>query len=501
MHKYTTIIYKFMIRSLDVAIIGGGVVGCAIARKLSRYDLKLGVLEKGSDVCSSTSKANSGVVHAGFYYKTDSLKAKLCIEGNKAFDRLCSELDVPFKRVGKIVIAQHDEDIKELERMKKLGDANGVPGLKIIGKREVKKLEPNIKAVAGMHSPTSSIVTPYLLTIALAENAFHNGAEINLNTEVEGISKKGGKFSIQTNSGEFKARIIINSAGLYCDEIARMAGIDDYKIYFGRGEYHILDKSASNLINCMIYPIPPKKSGYLGVHLTPTIEGNMLIGPSMEYVEEDDASTTKGVLENLIKEAREILPCLPNDLYIQTFAGLRSKLVAKGENRVSDFIIEESKEVENFINLIGIESPGLTCAPSIANMVVEMIKGKVDLKLKKNFNPIRKGITRFDELSNEKKSKMIKKNSNYGHMVCRCEHVTKHEVIEALENPLGVKNINAVKYRCRATMGRCQGGFCKPKIVKIMEELYNPSIDEITQKGKGSHLFVGRTKDLRRNED
>ncbi len=489
-----------MKHSLDVAIVGGGVVGCNIARELSRYKLNLAVFEKGSDVCSGTSKANSGVVHAGFHYKTGSLKAKLCVEGNQAFDRLCKELDVPFKRVGKIVIARHEKEIKELEEMKKLGDANGVPGLKILEKSAVKKLEPNIQAVAGLHSATSSIVTPYLLNIALAENAFMNGAEIHLNTEVRGLSKKGDLFSIDTTKGEFKARILINSAGLYCDEISRMAGIDEYKIHFARGEYLILDKSVGNFINRMIYPVPPKKSGYLGVHLTPTIEGNILIGPSMEYVEEDDTSTTKEVMKNLIREAKEILPSLPRNLYIQSFAGLRSKIVGKDENRVTDFIIDESKEVEGLINLIGIESPGLTCAPSIAKMIVDMIKDKEDLKKKENFNPRRGGIARFIELTNKEKSRLIEENPDYGHMVCRCEHVTEHEVIQALSNPLEVKTINAVKFRCRATMGRCQGGFCKPKIVEIMEEMYNPSIEEITLKGKGSHLFVGRTKDLRRDD-
>lgn len=489
-----------MKRSLDVAIVGGGVVGCNIARELSRFKLKMAIFEKGSDVCSGTSNANSGVVHAGFYYKTGSLKAKLCVEGNKSFDSLCKELEVPFKRVGKVVIARHDEEVKDLEEMKKLGDANGVPGLKILNKRAVDKLEPNIQAVAGLHSPTSSIVTPYLLNIALAENALMNGADIHLNAEVKGLSKKGDLFSIKTTKGDFKTRILINSAGLYCDEIARMAGIDEYKIHLGRGEYLILDKSVGHLINGMIYPVPPKKSGYLGVHLTPTIEGNILIGPSMEYVEKDDTCTTKEVLNNLIKEAKEILPSLPKYLYIQSFAGVRSKIVGKGENRVADFIIDESKEVDGLINLIGIESPGLTCAPSIAKKIVDMIKSKEDLKKKENFNPYREGITRFIELSNKEKSRLIKEDPNYGHMVCRCEHVTEHEVVQALSNPLGVKTINAVKYRCRATMGRCQGGFCKPKIVKIMENLYNPSIDEITLKGEGSHLFVGRTKDLRRDD-
>ena len=477
----------------DVVIIGGGVVGCAIARELSRYKISVAVLEKEDDVGWGISCRNSGVVHAGFNNKPGTLMAKFCVEGNRSFAELCRQLDVPYKKIGKLVVAKKKEEIKGLQKLKQQGDTNGVNKLQIINLNEVKRLEPNIEGIAALYSPETAITSPYLLTIALAENALDNGAHFFLNTEVKSIAKlKNSDFRINTNRGRFTSSYVINSAGLYADKIARMAGTKKYHLYPCRGEYHILDKNVSWLINHLIYPVPQAGAGGLGIHLTPTIDGNILIGPSNEYIKsKDNLSVTSSVMKMLSSEARKFLPLISPGYIIRSYSGLRAKQAPSSEGGYWDFVIEESDIADNFINLIGIESPGLTAAQPIAKRVVEIINIKERLNSNPNFNPLRKGILRFEEQDEKTKIALIKQDPNYGEIVCRCEKVTKKEILEAANNPLGARSLISIKYRTRAMMGRCQGGYCQTRIMEILRESFKLSPQEINLKGNNSYLLVG----------
>jgi glycerol-3-phosphate dehydrogenase len=484
----------------DVLIIGGGVVGCSIARKLSRYRLKTVILERECDVGMGASGRNSGVAHAGFYVKPGTLKAKTNINGHRKLPELCRELDVPYEEIGKLVVAKNEDEVPYLEKLKSAGERNGTRGLRIIEREEVKRMEPKIEAFAALYSPTSAILDPFELTIALAENAMKNGARFSLNSEVLGISRKNGSFLVRTKRKEFSTKVVINSAGLYSDKIAGMVGIDRYRIHPCRGEYHILDKNKKGLVNHLIYPVPPKDVGGLGVHLTPTVDGNIMIGPSADYIQEIDVSTTLGVMNLLLREAKELLPEISQRDFIRSFAGIRAKLTPEGSEKPADFVIEEDPEISGFVNLVGIESPGLTAAPAIAGMVVDIIKKSTELRPNNGFDPVRKGTVRFSKLPDGEKGILVEKNLDYGRIVCRCEEVTKKEILDALENPLHVKNVDSLKRRCRAGAGRCQGSFCLPKIVEILEEHHDFDTREMRLNCEGSELFVGRARDLRKNE-
>ena len=477
----------------DMVIIGGGVVGCAIARELSKYKVNVAVLEKEDDVGWGISCRNSGVVHAGFNSKPGTLMAQFCIEGNKSFAALCSQLDVPYKKIGKLVVAKKKEEMKGLQKLKQQGDTSGVDNLQIIDLNEVKRLEPNIEGIAALYSPETAITSPYLLTIALAENALDNGTHFFLNTQVKSITRlNNSHFKINTAKGEFISSYVINSAGLYADYIARMVGIRKYHLYPCRGEYHILDKNVSWLINHLVYPVPQTGAGGLGIHLTPTIDGNILIGPSNEYIKrKDNFSTTSQIMKMLSTEAGEFLPLISSEYIIRSYSGLRAKQAPSSEGGFWDFVIEESDTVDNFINLIGIESPGLTAAQPIAKRVVEMINKKESLDPNPSFNPLRKGILRFNEQDEETKKSLIKQDSDYGEIVCRCEKVTKKEILEAINNPLGARSLISIKYRTRAMMGRCQGGYCQTRIIEILRKSFKLSPQEITLKGNNSYLLTG----------
>jgi len=383
--------------------------------------------------------------------------------------------------------------MKGLQKLKQQGDTSGVDNLQIIDLNEVKRLEPNIEGIAALHSPETAITSSYLLTIALAENALDNGVSFFLNTQVKSITRlNNSHFKINTAKGEFISSYVINSAGLYADKIARMAGTKKYRLYPCRGEYHILDKNVSWLINHLVYPVPQTGAGGLGVHLTPTIDGNILIGPSNEYIKsKGNLSVTSSVMKMLFAEAREFLPLISFEYIIRSYSGLRAKQAPSSEGGFWDFVIEESDTVDNFINLIGIESPGLTAAQPIAKRVVEIINKKERLNSNPNFNPLRKGILRFEEQDEKTKKALIQQDPNYGEIVCRCEKITKKEILEAASNPLGARSLISIKYRTRAMMGRCQGGYCQTRIIEILRENFNLTPQEITLKGNDSYLLTG----------
>jgi len=485
-------------KNFQAGIIGGGVIGSAVARELSRYQLDVVVFEMGSGVPSGASKANSGVVHSGINSSPGSLKACYCVEGNKMFQSLADELGFDLEWVGKLVIAKNEDEIKELERLKKVGLQNRVPGLEIIDESEVNKREPNVSGVAALCIPTAGIIPPYQFTIALAENAAVNDVKFLLETKVTDLKKKKNHFLIETSKGAFQTEIVVNAAGVHCREIASMVEEPDFQVYPRRGEYLVLDKNYNSLINSMIYPVPVEESGFLGIHITPTIEGNILLGPSAEFIDDlDDRRTTKEMMNTLLEEARDLIPALPDKAVINAYSGIRCKLAHPKSGGWADYRIEESKNTSGLINLLGIESPGLTAAPAIAQEVTKMISQIVELKKKNNFKSRRIRKKRFSEMSTGEQSNLIKKDNRWGRIVCRCEHVTEAEIIESLSNPLGAKTLSSVKYRCRAGMGRCQGGFCTQHIVRIMEEQFNIDVKDIKLKSPSSHLFYGRTREVK----
>ncbi len=455
-------------------------MGCAIARELSRYRLNLLLLDKEHDVARGASGRNSGVVHSGVQVPPGSLKAKLNIAGSKQFPKLCRELGVPWRRVGKLIVAQHKSELAKLTQMLGTGKKSGIADLKLLDKPQLKQLEPHINGIAALYSQGEAIFSPYMLNIALAENAKQNGVHIKLNTRVVGIKRLENKFKLATDNGSYTSRYVVNSAGVWADKLAQMAGITGYRIYPCRGEYRVLDKACAKMINSMVYPVPVAGYGGLGIHLTPTIDGNILIGPSAEYVKgREDYRTTGPVLNKLYREALQLLPAIDRRDFIAAYAGIRSKLCRPGSSRFTDFMICEEPKLKGFINLVGIESPGLSAAPAIAKHVGKLIAKGLKLAPNPDFNPRRKVETRLDNLS--------------GELVCRCEQVTRREVLAAINNPLGASSLSAIKYRCRAGMGRCQGGYCLPRIVDMLRETSN---EEITFHGPGSHMFIGATKEL-----
>lgn len=482
-----------MKNTFDVVIIGGGVVGCAIARELARYKLKIALLEKNPDICFETSGRNSGVIHAGFNNRPGTLMAELCVKGNRMFDDIAKELDVPFRRTGKLVVGFTEDDRERLNVMKENGEKNRVPGLKIIEKEELNRKAPGIGGEFALWSPSTGVFNPFELTIGLAENAVKNGVKIHLNNEVKFISCKSGFYNIQTDKECFTSRWIINSAGLNSARISDMLGIEGYKIHPCRGEYFILDKRAGEFLKLPVYPVPNLKSGGLGIHLTPSVDGNVFVGPSNEYIESsDDYSSTSEVMDMLIKDGSRIFPHLKREYFIRNFSGIRPKLAGKETGGYHDFVIEHRKDIApQAINLVGIESPGMTSAVPIAKYVTELIKKDEVLIPSPDFSPIRRSVVTFRDKSPEEQARLIAENPDYGEIICRCETITKAEVLAAIRNPLGTDTLCGVKYRCRAMMGRCQGGYCQTRIAELIMREKGKKPEDILYKQKGSYLFCG----------
>ena len=486
-----------MTKRYDVLIIGAGVVGNAIARELSRYSIDVAVLEKELDVGMGTSSRNSGVLHSGIHYKPGTNRARLNVQGNALMTQLCKELKVKIQYIGKLTVAQDEADVETIHRLKEQGEANGVPGLEILGREAMEERQPGVGGIKALWSPTTGIICPYGLTNALADNAHANGVRFFLGHEVREINKTSTGFRVGTGAGvDFEAKVLINSAGLYSDHICKMVGIKDYTIYPCRGEYLILDKGLKGSLSVLVYPAPRKGGAGLGIHLTNTVDGNILIGPSNEYVDgPDDYACAADIIEQLKKEGHELLPGISSADFIRNFSGLRPKQVPPGVGGFKDFVIEHRNDMPGFINLVGIESPGLTCSPAIAQWVTGMVEGIVPLKKKGHFVSERPGRAElFHELSPEEKADLVAENPDYGEIVCRCEQITKKEVLDAIENPLGAMTVVGLKYRSRAMMGRCQGGFCLPRIVQIMQKDFGRKLEDYRLFSTGSHLFTGRVR-------
>lgn len=466
----------------DIIVIGAGVVGCSIARELSKYNLDVLVVEKNSDVSEGISKGNSGIVHAGYNEKIGTLKAKLNIEGNKIFDDLSRDLQFPFKRNGAFILAFSDEEMKTLESLKENGEKLGVEGLEILTREEALNIEPNLnKEIVGvLNVKTSGIVSPYEMTIALAENAAENGVEFKLNSKVTNIEKISEGYKVTLNNKELvSGKIIINASGLEGAFLNNLVSMTKREINPVKGEYCLFDKVAGAMINKTLFQVPNKLSK--GVLVTPTAEGNLLVGPNA--VEGKTLETSREGIDEILDKSKKSLEELPVARILNTFSGIRPK--TKG----GDFIIEEVEDAKNFINVIGIDSPGLTAAPAIGVYVVNMIKERLDLVEKKNFKKTREKIVRFAELSLEEKNKLIKEKPAYGHMVCKCEFVTEGEIVEAIHRPIKALTVDAIKRRTRASMGGCQGIGCTLPISKILSRELGIDISDINKNSEGSPVI------------
>ncbi len=479
----------------DVIVIGGGVVGSAIARELTRYRLKVGVLEKESDVCTQTSGRNTGMLHAGFLYKTGSLKAQCAVEGNAEFDQVAKELDVPFKRTGKLIVGFTPEHRERLERFMERGKANGVPGLEIIDRARMDEIDPSAGGNFAMYCPTSGILDPFQYTIALAENAVKNGAVYHLNTEVTGVQAlEGGAHLLHTNKGDFTSRWVVNSAGLNSAKVSEMLGIPGYVIAPIKGEYFVLDKKAGAFAKIPVYPAPNPNNTF-DTHATPTVDGNVLVGPdSFEVDDLTDYSATQASMDGLIESGSRMFKHMKREYFIRNFAGIRPKLIDPVTREIQDFKLELRPEVPGVINLVGIESPGVTSALPLARRAVALLAGQEKLEPNPSFDPIRKGIVKFSEQDRETQAKLIAQDPNYGEIVCRCETVTRAEILQAIHNPLGVCTVNGIKYRTRASMGRCQGGYCETRITAMIREELNKKPEQVELGFKGSWMFTGFMK-------
>ena len=474
----------------DVVIIGAGVSGSASARELSRYKLNACVIEKTEDVCSGTSKANSGIVHAGFDATEGSLMAKLNVEGNLMMEELSKELDFPFKKNGSLVICLSEEDMPKLKELYDRGIRNGVKELKILNKEEVLELEPNITddVYAALYAPTGGIVCPFGLNIALAENANTNGIEFRFNTEAQDIEKIDGGFIIKTNQGDIKTKYIVNAAGVYADKFHNMVSQNKINITARKGEYCLLDKTAGNHVSRTIFALPGKMGK--GVLVSPTAHGNLIVGPtSTDIDDKEGVNTTREGLDTVIGKSSMNVKNIPMRQVITSFSGLR----AHEDNH--EFIIKELEDAKGFIDCAGIESPGLTSSPAIGKMVADILKEKLNLEENPNFVGTRKGILDPNTLSLEERNQLIKEQPAYGNIICRCEMITEGEIIDAIRRPLGAKSLDGVKRRTRAGMGRCQAGFCSPKTMEILERELSISMFDITKAGGESNMVLGLVKD------
>lgn len=474
----------------DVLVIGGGVVGTAIARRLCRYQLKIVLLEKEEEIGWGTTKANSGIIHAGFHSPPGSWKARLCVAGNRQYDQICEELDVPFRRNGLMMVAQTEEEKGILQKYKQQGEENGVEGLELLDSEAAHRLEPALAPhiQAALRAPSGGIIAPFELAIAQAENAAANGAEIHTGQTVTSIQCKNDCFLVTTQDNtRWQSTFLVNAAGLFADDVARMCNENVDSIVPRKGEEYVLDQRVGNLVQHTIFPVPTEKSK--GILVIPTAEGNLMLGPTaLELPYKDDVTTTREGLEEILSFTRRLVPQLDRRDIITSFAGVRAG------SPTGDFIFHRSHEGRG-IHLLGIESPGLTAAPAIADHILELLQ-EAGLKTveKGDFNPRRQPVIRFKQLSDAEKQRVIEQNPLYAHVVCRCETVTEGEIVDAIRR--GARTVDGVKFRTRAGMGRCQGGFCTPHVVRILARELGKSPLEITKRGKNSNLLMTPAKEF-----
>jgi len=479
----------------SVLIIGGGITGTAIARELSKYKVEAVLIEKEADIAlGGPTKANTAIIHAGYDDKPGTLAARLCLRGNILWSRLASELSIPFKRIGSLVVALKSEEEPFLKELIERGRRNGVQDLKIVGNEELFEMEPNLNrnAVAGLYAPAAGVLSPYEAAIALAENARQNGVSVLLGTKATDVIVEGDEVkAVQTNNGRIYTRYVINAAGLYADEVSFMAGIKEFEIAPRKGEYIVYDKDLSGIVNHVLFPVPTPISK--GITVTPTVDGNVIAGPTAHDVgDKNDFTTTLAGLEEALEGAYKLVPRLSarRDAVIAAFAGVRPQPTTE------DFIIKSYMEPYGFINVAGIKSPGLTSAPAIAEMVVDLLEREgLTLEEKGDFEPFRRPIVHpLRDFHPTETEELIAQGSQYGHVVCRCEYVTEGEIVDAISR--GATTLDGVKYRTRAGMGRCQGGFCTPYAIKIIARELGVPIEEVTKRGGNTRILSYSAKQL-----
>ncbi len=477
------------VKSADVVVIGGGIVGTAVLRELSKYDLKCILVEKEPDLAMGTTKANSAILHAGFDAPTGSLKAITNVRGNKLYHELEQELDLDIKWTGSLVAATTDEEMATLQELLERGKANGVEGLKILSREEVLQKEKNLTSVKGaLWAPSAGVCWPFGAALAFARCAVQNGAEVMRDCRVLGFIKEDGRITgVETSKGVIKTKYVVNAAGVYADEIAKLAGDESFTITPRKGEYILFDKTAcSSLVFGVVFPTPTKKSK--GILVCTTTHGNTFIGPNAQDMEdkEDHAVTAEGMNE-IIASARKLIPNLPMGAAITEFSGLRAV------SSTGDFIIGASA-VAGLYNAAGMQSPGLTAAPAVAEMLAEAIvkdsgaQAKADFKAELPKKPV------FNRLNWDKQAELIKENSLYGRVICRCETITEAEIVEAIHESCGARTVDGVKRRTRAGMGRCQGGFCGPRVTQILARELNIPVPEVLKERADSHMFYEKNQ-------
>ena len=473
----------------DVIIVGGGVIGCAIARELSKYKLRTVLLEKNNDVCNETSAANSAIVHSGYDPLPNSLKAQMNVLGNSMYPQMCKELDVPFIQNGSLTIATTDDEMNTLLSLQKRANENKVE-TKILSSEEVLKLEPQLnKDIKGaLFAPTCGIVNPFELTVALMENAMDNGVELLLNHEVNNIKINENSVSVFCkNDKELECKVLINAAGLFADDINAFVDKDSFTITPRKGQYFVLDHFDLNFVKHTLFMVPSDKGK--GVLVTPTTSGNYLIGPSSDFVDDkQDLSTTKDILDSVRSQASRIIENIPYANLIRQYSGLRAV------SSTGDFIIEHSKVSKNLINVAGIQSPGLASCPAIALKVVELLKECMPLNANEEFNPIRRKVYRLKEMSLEDKNKLISENPQFGHIVCRCEKISEGEIVDCIHRNCGATTVKGVKKRCRPGFGKCQGAMCEASVIKILARELKKDESEILYSENDSNILKCETK-------
>ena len=473
----------------DVIIIGAGVTGCAIARELSRYQLDICVVEKESDICEGTSKANSGIVHGGFDAKPGTLNARLNVQGNAMMEELSKKLDFPFQRNGSMVVCQSAEEMRVLEELLQRGLANGVKDMRILSRTEALEMEPNLadSVYAALLVPSGGIVCPFGLNIALAENAAANGVAFRLETEVLSIEKLPetdaaacgmcNGYLVHTDKGDLQTRFLINAAGVYADKFHNMVSERKLHITPRRGDYLLLDRTAGGHVHHTIFQLPSEYGK--GVLVTPTVHGNLMVGPTAIDIEDREATaTTAEGLAQVMEKCGKSVKDVPLKQVITSFAGLRA------HEDGGEFIIGEAEDAKGFIDAAGIESPGLSSAPAIGQYVREIMEGLTELKEKSRFIETRKGIVRFAECSREVQQELIRQNPAYGKIICRCETITEGEILDAIHRLLGATTLDGIKRRTRAGMGRCQAGFCMPKVMDILARELGLELKDIRKNGR-----------------
>ncbi|MBQ6017283.1 MAG: NAD(P)/FAD-dependent oxidoreductase [Clostridiales bacterium] len=479
-----------MNNSYDIVIIGAGVSGSAIARELSRYDCKVLVIEKDEDVCCGSSKANSGLVHAGYDAKPGTLKAKMNIRGNELMTALASDLDIPFKRIGSLVVCTDESRRSGIDELYERGIANGVHDMQILSASEVKELEPNISdnAVCALYAPTAGIICPFRLNIAMAECACQNGVEFVFNSPVISIDRIDEGFCVKTSAKTYTCSVVVNAAGCHADDIHNMVSSRKLHITPRRGDYLLLDRSCDGFVKHIIFPQPTDLGK--GILVTPTVHGNTIIGPTaIDNDSKDEAPATSEGIAKVIEGSSRNVKGLPLKQVITSFSGLRS------HEDGGDFIMEEVFDCPGFFDCAGIESPGLTACPAIGEYMAGLVADKLSLRLKSDWNGICHDVVKPFELPPEDREKLIREHPEYGRIICRCETITEGEIIDSIRRPLGAVSLDGVKRRTRAGMGRCQGGFCSPRVMEIISRETGISLDQVTKNGGSSKIVYGRTKD------